>query len=347
MKKLEGEVEEEKTWEGEEKRKRRLEEEKQEGEERNQKEEEELRDWKQEGEEEEEKQAQQEGVWAELPAPMSQRQCRQEVQRVRAAPAARRRGKTDSSTHTAERSVTGWILTGIISRLGTCGGGTSDPATCGRSSGGEPGEAGVWGSASELSSQGRLGSRLNHWPCFSAMALTLSSGRWPSGGSSCEWLSQLWSAACVRSPPPQPLPGDPGPSSPPDLALLRRRRRILAVRRWSSTSGLILRGLPRPLGWHMREAVLGSSSGEKGAWVAEGEAGLGLTATGVSSTLGSLLRKVTGTSAIRTSPEAEGRKARGRVFQNILENRKTAMVLNLLLTQQLFRSLHEDTPQVR
>lgn len=223
-------------------------------------------------------------------------------------------------------------LDGFISRLCTCDGGLragggetaaagAAPATCGRSSGGEPGEAGVWGSASELSSQGRLGSRLNHWPCFSAMALTLSSGRWPSGGSSCEWLSQLWSAACVRS-PLQPLPGDPGPSSPPDLALLRRRRRILAVRRWSSTSGLILRGLPRPLGWHMRDAVLGSSSGEKGAWAAEGEAGGGLTASGVSSTLGSLLRKVTGTSAIRTSPEAEGRKTRGRVLQKILQERK-------------------------
>lgn len=173
-----------------------------------------------------------------------------------------------------------------------CGGGT---AASGGGSWGGAGAAGIWGSASELSSQGRLGSRLNHWPCFSAMALMLSSGRWPSGGSSCEWLSQLCSAACVRSPPP-PL-GEPGPSSPPDLALLRRRRRILAVRRWSSTSGLILRGLPRPLGWHMSDAVLGSSSGEKG------EAGGGLTARDDSSTFGSLLRKVTGTSAMRTSPE--------------------------------------------
>lgn len=131
---------------------------------------------------------------------------------------------------------------------------------------------GIWGSVNELSSHGCLGRRLNHCPCFSAISFTLSSGRLPSGGSpvtehvplvtsSCDWLSQLWKATCVRS--CVPLFGDPGPSSPPDLALLRRRRRIFAVRRCSSTSGLILRGLPRPLGLHMRDVVLGSSSGDK------------------------------------------------------------------------------------
>lgn len=186
---------------------------------------------------------------------------------------------------------------------------------------------GVWSSVRELSSHGCLGSRLNHCPCFSAISLTLSSGRLPSGASpadehvpfipaSCDWLSQLWKAACVRS--CVPLFGDPGPSSLRDLTLLLRRRRIFAVRRCSSTSGLIFRGRPRPLGLLMRDAVPGrgsSSSAEKvWAWPGvaevgeEGRVGGGVVGKGASSTLGSFLgsflRKVTGTSAIRTSPEA-------------------------------------------
>lgn len=176
----------------------------------------------------------------------------------------------------------------------------------------------------EVSSHGSLGNRLNHCPAFSACSLILSSGWLLSSpcpapdavigapAASC-WSTAAWKAGCVRS-----WTGELRlESSPPDL-LLRRLRRFFAVRRCSSTSGLILRGRPRPRGLLMREASPGRRStsdgenldagGEQGSdvwgvlWIGE-RRGSALTSA-FTGDLTSFFTGETGSSLTRTSPEA-------------------------------------------
>ncbi len=92
----------------------------------------------------------------------------------------------------------------------------------------------------------------------------------------------------------------------------------------------------------------GSSSGDEvWAWAGiaeegeEGRVGGGVVGIGISSTLGSFLRKVTGTSATRTSPEAARQKCRESLdedgkskngsddnsFKSILKTHSTALLV--------------------